>query len=96
MEPLNTLPAVTSWQMVIALMTPVVLLVSMYWTFRLLARRFGLPLGYLLGFVIYWLFWCLLVPMLILGQLATNCGDVPPVSTVQHACWQTQLGCGGR
>jgi membrane protease YdiL (CAAX protease family) len=77
--------------MVMALMTPVALSVSMYWTFRLLARQFGLPLGYLLGFVIYWLFWCLLVPTLILGSwqpIVEMFYPFPPFNTLS---WQTQL-----
>ncbi|HMK93619.1 MAG TPA: hypothetical protein VK576_11520, partial [Thermoleophilia bacterium] len=46
---------------------PVAVLASMWSAFGWLGRRFGPRLGYFLGFLVYWLGWCLLVPLLLLG-----------------------------
>jgi membrane protease YdiL (CAAX protease family) len=35
--------------------------------FRLLSKRLGNEKGYLLGFLFYWIAWCLLVPLILLG-----------------------------
>ena len=36
--------------------------------FALASRWLGADAGYLLGFVFYWLFWCLLIPRVLLGK----------------------------
>jgi len=50
------------------LLLPLVLVLSAYWVFTSLSRQFGREIGYLLGFLFYWMFWCLLVPFLLLGK----------------------------
>ena len=49
------------------LVTPVALLGSTTTVFRRLAFRFGSKRGYFGGFLFYWLFWCLLLPLWVLG-----------------------------
>src|SRR5215213_4097080 len=49
------------------LLTPWLLLASTTTVFRRLAGRFGPKGGYFGGFLFYWIFWCLLLPMWILG-----------------------------
>lgn len=50
-----------------ALAAPPVLIASLYWAFQRLHGRFGRPLGYLLGFAVYWLVWCIALPVILLG-----------------------------
>ena len=52
----------------LVLLVPVALVLTMYGIFHAFTRVFGLPLGYLLSFVIYWLGWCGIVPMIVLGR----------------------------
>jgi hypothetical protein len=49
------------------LVTPLALQVSTALVFGLASQSFGDAAGYLLGFAFYWIFWCLLVPLLVLG-----------------------------
>lgn len=51
-----------------ALLLPPLLLTVMAGVFGLSARLVGAEAGYLLGFGLYWLFWCLLVPRALLGK----------------------------
>lgn len=51
---------------------PVLLLPCMLAVFGLTYRWLGRELAYLLGFGFYWLFWCLLVPRLLLGKREFN------------------------
>jgi membrane protease YdiL (CAAX protease family) len=49
------------------LLAPWLLLASTTTVFRRLAARFGPKRGYFGGFAFYWFFWCLMLPMWILG-----------------------------
>src|ERR671939_1187636 len=49
------------------LIAPWLLLASTTTVFRRLAARFGPKGGYFRGFLFYWIFWCLLFPMWVLG-----------------------------
>jgi membrane protease YdiL (CAAX protease family) len=49
------------------LVAPWLLLASTMSVFRRLAARFGPKRGYFGGFLFYWIVWCLLLPMWILG-----------------------------
>ncbi len=51
-----------------ALLLPPLLLTVMAGVFALSARLVGAEAGYLLGFGLYWLFWCLLIPRALLGK----------------------------
>lgn len=51
-----------------ALALPFLLLPVMAGVFALSARLLGAEAGYLLGFGLYWLFWCLFVPRWLLGK----------------------------
>lgn len=51
-----------------ALLAPVVLVLTMYRIFHASTDAFGLPQGYLLSFAIYWLGWCGIVPVMVLGR----------------------------
>jgi hypothetical protein len=52
------------WTMVAV---PPVLLVTMYVAFQELTVQYGFPLGYLLAFSLYWVLWCVAVPVAVLG-----------------------------
>ena len=52
----------------LVLLAPVLLVLTMYAIFHAFVQVFGYPLGYLLSFVIYWLGWCGIVPMIALGR----------------------------
>ena len=65
------------------LLLPLVLVLSAYWVFTSLSRQFGSEKGYLLGFLYYWMFWCLLVPFLFLGKrgfASLFVDKIPPLS----------------
>ena len=49
------------------LVMPVALTLSMLAVFKGLVGWLGFPLGYLAAFLIYWIGWCLLLPMLVLN-----------------------------
>src|SRR4051812_46553221 len=51
----------------LALATPGALLLIMYLLFHGCVALFGYPLGYLMAFLIYWIGWCLLLPLFFLG-----------------------------
>ena len=46
---------------------PPVLMVTMYVAFRWLTVQCGYPLGYLVAFGVYWIVWCVAVPVAVLG-----------------------------
>jgi membrane protease YdiL (CAAX protease family) len=50
----------------VALTVPFFLLPSTALVFHFAARWLGREAGYLLGFAFYWVFWCLIVPLLVL------------------------------
>ncbi len=52
----------------ILLALPVFLFASMLFIFRLSLLWLGREAGYLCGFAFYWLFWCTLVPFVLLGK----------------------------
>ncbi len=54
----------------IALVLPLLVILSMSGIFLIAARWLGREAGYLGGFAIYWLVWCLLVPRQLLGSAA--------------------------
>jgi hypothetical protein len=57
----------------VALIGPLLLIPTMLWAFRAGHRRLGFPLGYLLAFAIYWVGWCLLVPIPGIARLCQCC-----------------------
>lgn len=50
------------------ILLPVLLTASASCVFYCAARLWGRDIGYLTGFLFYWLVWCLLVPLLLLGR----------------------------
>jgi membrane protease YdiL (CAAX protease family) len=52
----------------ILLVLPILLLMSTALVFLSLSQWFGRELGYLLGFTFYWVMWCLIVPLILLGK----------------------------
>src|SRR5215212_3497628 len=46
---------------------PAILLVSCIAVFKVASSLWGLKAGYFIGFLFYWLFWCLLIPLQIIG-----------------------------
>jgi membrane protease YdiL (CAAX protease family) len=75
----------------IALIVPVVLVISMVECFHLFARRFSAPLGYLLSLILYWLFWCLLMPSILLGGIKPLLGLFKPFPVFDDLTWKTHL-----
>jgi uncharacterized protein len=51
----------------VLLIVPAVLLATTYIVFRLLGELLGSVSGYLGGFLFYWIVWCGLVPLLVIG-----------------------------
>ena len=51
----------------ILLVTPFVLIASMYFLFNGLVSRFGYSLGFSLGMIVYWVLWCIALPLALLG-----------------------------
>ena len=49
------------------LAAPPVLVVAMYIAFQQLTAHLGFPLGYLVAFSLYWVVWCLALPIVVLG-----------------------------
>jgi hypothetical protein len=56
-----------SRQQIVLLLTPPLLLATTYGVYRLLVPRLGRRGGYLAGFLFYWLGWCLILPLALLG-----------------------------
>jgi membrane protease YdiL (CAAX protease family) len=56
-----------SKRVLLVLLAPVLLL-STYFMFGLLKELLGDVLGYLGGFLFYWIFWCLIIPISIIGS----------------------------
>jgi len=53
---------------ILLLVTPPLLIVTTVGAFRMFARFLGPKTGYLAGFGFYWLFWCVALPMVVLGR----------------------------
>ncbi|MCC6612612.1 MAG: CPBP family intramembrane metalloprotease [Anaerolineae bacterium] len=62
---MNTSPLSTAQIILIA--APLVLFASTYAAFRSAKRWFSPQRAYLLGFVFYWVIWCILLPYLLIG-----------------------------
>jgi len=54
-------------QLALVVMPPV-LTASTWWAFHMLTVRVGPTAGYLVGFLFYWLIWCLALPLVLLGR----------------------------
>ena len=59
-----------TWQKFALLLAPWVLLATTYGCFRFLKSRLSTPWAYFGGFLFYWLVWCLLIPIGLLGPTA--------------------------
>ena len=59
-----------SWSQIALLIAPWLLLATTYPVYQLLKRRFGKKRSYLGGFLFYWIAWCLLFPLALLGPQA--------------------------
>ena len=53
---------------VVLLAAPPLLILSTWLVFGAAVDRFGARLGYFLGFLFYWLVWCVALPVLLLGR----------------------------
>ena len=56
------------------LAAPPVLVVTMYIAFRQLTAQLGFPLGYLVAFSLYWVVWCLALPIAVLAARGERSG----------------------
>lgn len=56
-----------SWNQIALLIAPWLLLATTYPVYQFLDRRFGKKGGYLGGFLFYWIGWCILFPLALLG-----------------------------
>lgn len=78
-------------EQIAALLVPVLLLASMLWLFQTFTRTAGYPAGYLLGFAVYWIGWCLLVPVLLLGGVRPLLDLFHPFPSFFSLPWQAHL-----
>ena len=74
-----------------ALVLPILLIASMFWLFSVLTRRLGHPLGYLLSFGVYWVLWCILAPLALLGGVKPLLALFTPFPSPGELSWQTHL-----
>jgi membrane protease YdiL (CAAX protease family) len=58
----------TTTYKIIAILLPIALLITTGLAFYLLSKRFGSKRGYFLGFLFYWIVWCLFVPTIFLTR----------------------------
>jgi membrane protease YdiL (CAAX protease family) len=49
---------------------PLVLTLSCMLVFQLAAKQFGTKWGYFIGFLFYWIVWCTIIPLLVVGPTA--------------------------
>jgi hypothetical protein len=56
-----------AWNQIALLIAPPLLLATTYAAYQLLLRRYGKKWSYLGGFLFYWIAWCLLFPIALLG-----------------------------
>lgn len=56
-----------SYKKLIMLIVPVIVLLTTYFIFKIFVGRYGMKLGYFLGFVFYWIVWCFIFPLFIIG-----------------------------
>lgn len=49
------------------ILMPVLLIASTYFAFQYFCGTFGLKPGYLAGFLFYWIFWCISIPLILVG-----------------------------
>jgi membrane protease YdiL (CAAX protease family) len=56
-----------SWQQIALLITPWALLATTYLCYATLKRHLRAPLAYLGGFAFYWVAWCIVLPLVLLG-----------------------------
>jgi len=56
-----------SWNQIALLIAPWLLVATTYLVYQLLERRFGKKRSYLGGFLFYWILWCMLFPLALLG-----------------------------
>ena len=73
------------------LLAPMILIISMYFAFQGLNERFGFPTGFILGFVIYWVGWCILFPAWILGGFKKIFALMQDRRSLGEINWKTQL-----
>lgn len=75
----------------IALVIPIALMVSMYWCYQTFSHRYSFPLSYLLGYIVYWLFWCILIPIILVGGIKPLLALFQPFPTFGDLSWRTHL-----
>lgn len=63
---LDDVPALTLRQSILVVV-PFVLIASMYVVFNGFVARFGYSLGFSLGMIVYWVVWCIVLPLALLG-----------------------------
>ncbi len=56
----------TGKQLFLVLM-PALLIISTFFSFQYFVGAFGLKPGYLAGFLFYWIFWCIIIPLILVG-----------------------------
>lgn len=73
--------------LILALALPFLLQPTTALIFTLASRQLGREKGYLLGFVFYWLVWCLLVPLLLLGRAGFSSLFVDKAPLISRPNW---------
>jgi membrane protease YdiL (CAAX protease family) len=76
-----------SWQQIALLLAPWVLLGTTYLCYGALKRRLAAPTAYLGGFLFYWVAWCIVLPLVVLGPRRLAGLFRPCASPLGHPWW---------
>lgn len=63
----------------------------MWVTFQVFNQWLGMPLGYLLGMLVYWVVWCTLIPLALLGGWQAYRELFSPMPGLKSLGWKTNL-----
>ena len=80
-----------SIQQIAAIVVPLLLIPIMTAVFVDFNQLFGSPLGYLWSMVVYWVIWCTLVPLALLGGWRPFAGLFRPVPSLPSMGWKINL-----
>ena len=74
-----------------AMILPLLLIPIMAAVFVGFNQQFGAPLGYLLSMVVYWVIWCTVIPLALLGGWRAFAELFRPMPPLPSMGWQTNL-----
>ena len=74
-----------------AIALPIFLIPCMWAVFQIFARLFEHPLGYLLSMLVYWVVWCTLLPLALVGGWSGFLDLFRPMPSLKQLGWKTSL-----